>query len=103
MVWEQTVLIDGTEDVALEEKIAFLDFSWLEAPELGGVEGRDINTSGNEDWFWVVGNDLEGSLNTVEDLIEDTGTKFDCEGLFSSFDGVSDSKSSWIKKQLQVS
>jgi hypothetical protein len=40
----------------------------------------------------VFGDNLQGSLNSVEDLIEDTWTEFDSEWLFSSFDGITDSE-----------
>jgi hypothetical protein len=33
---------------------------------------------------------LEGSLNTVKDLIEDTRAEFDGEWLFGSFDWIAD-------------
>lgn len=88
VIGEKGVFVDGAEDITLGEDVALLDFGRLEAPELGWVEGGDVDTSGDVDGLGVVSDDLEGSLNTVEDLIEDTGAEFDGEGLFGSFDWI---------------
>lgn len=95
MVGEESVLVDWTEDVTLGKEISFSDFGRLEVPEFGGVEWWDINSSGYEDGLGVLGDDLERSLNTVKDLVEDTGAEFDSKRLFSSFDGISDSETGW--------
>lgn len=92
MVRKKSVLVDRTEDITLREQIALFYFGWLKVPEFCRIEGGNVNTSRDENRLGVLSDDLKGSLDTVKDLIEDTGTKFDSEGLFSSFDGVTDGK-----------
>ena len=41
-------------------------------------------------------------MNSVKDLIEDTGSEFNGEWLFSSFDGVSNSESGCVLIALNV-
>ena len=92
VVREESVFIDGAEDIALRENVTLLDFGRFEAPDFGGIEGRNVNTSGDVYGLGVISDDLEGSLDTVKDLIEDTGTKLDGEGLFGSFDWITHSQ-----------
>ena len=88
VVREQCVFVDGAEDITLGKDVTLLDFGRLEGPEFGGIEGGNVHTSGDVDGLRVISDDLEGSLDTVKDLIEDTRAEFDSEGLFSSFDWI---------------
>ena len=92
VVREKGVFVDGTEDITLGKDVTLLDFGRFEAPEFSGIEGRNVNTSGDIYGLRVISDDLEGSLDTVKDLIEDTGTKLDGEGLFGSFDWITHSQ-----------
>ena len=73
---EETVFVDGAENISLWEDITLFDFSGFELPEFGWVERGDVDSLWYEDGLGVLSNDLEGSLNSVENLIEDTWTKF---------------------------
>jgi len=73
---EETVFVDVSKNISLGEDISFFDFSGFELPEFGGVEGGDVDSFGYEDGLGVFGDDLEGSLDSVEDLIQDAGSEF---------------------------
>lgn len=90
---EETVLVHHTENVALGEDIALFYFSWLEIPYFFRVEGRHIDTLGYEHRFREIGNNFEWPLNSVENLIEDTGAQLDREWLFGSFNRITNSES----------
>ena len=92
MVWEKSVFVYCTEDITLWEDISLFNFEWYEGPHFGGIKGWNIDSSWDVDRIGVFSDDFEWSLNTVKDLIEDTGTEFDGEGLFGSFDWISYSK-----------
>ena len=91
VIGKESVFVDGAKDITLGKDVTLLDFGRLEAPEFGGIERGDVDASGDVDGLGVVSDDLKGSLNTVEDLIEDTGAEFDSEGLFGSFDWITHS------------
>lgn len=48
-----------------------------------------MDATGDVDALGGLGDLLEGSLNTVVDVVEQTGAEFDREGLAGSLDGVS--------------
>lgn len=76
MLGEETVFIDRSEDISLRENITLFDFSWFELPEFGWVERGDIDSLWYEDGLGIFSYDLEGSLNPVENLIEDSWSEF---------------------------
>jgi hypothetical protein len=73
---EETVFVNTTKDISLGKDITLFDFSGFKLPELGGVQGRDIDSFWHKDGLGQLSNNLEGSLDTVEDLIENTWAKF---------------------------
>ena len=93
---EKTVFVDCSENISLTDDITLLETWRLEFPEFFRVKWRHINSLGNEDGLWDVSNDLEGSLDPVENLIENTRSEFNRERLLGSLHRVSNSESSWI-------
>jgi hypothetical protein len=74
---EETVLVDATEDIALGKDVSLLDAGGLELPQLSRVQRGHINTLGHEDTLRVLGNHLQRTLDTVEDLIKNTRAQLD--------------------------
>ena len=103
MLRKKTVFVDCSEDISLTDDITFLEAERLELPKFLGVERWDINTLGHKDGLRNVSDNLQGTLNTVENFIKDSRSEFNREGLFGSLDGISDSKSGWVSEQLHVS
>jgi hypothetical protein len=89
VVGKERVLKDGTPNITTREVVADLD-GRCELPLLFTVEGRNGDTAGNVNGFGHLGNGLEGTLNTIVDTVEQTGTELDGQGLSGSVDGVTD-------------
>lgn len=68
MFREETVLVDCTEDVTLTENVSHLEGGRLELPEFFWVQTWNINTFGNEDGLRKISNNLQRTLNTVENF-----------------------------------
>mmetsp|Transcript_34292 Transcript_34292/g.45169 ORF Transcript_34292/g.45169 Transcript_34292/m.45169 type:complete len:377 (-) Transcript_34292:682-1812(-) len=95
MLGEEVVLEDLTNAVTADDEVANL---------LGGVGGEhvglvlveavDDDATGDEDGLELVGDSLERSLNTVEDIFQNTGTEFDGKRISSSEHGIVDSQAS---------
>lgn len=83
----ERVLVDDAPDVTARDVVADLHLG-LELPLLGAVEGRDSDTAGNVDALGGAGDLLEGSLDTIVDVVEQTRAELDGEGLSGSQDGV---------------
>lgn len=69
---EQIVLEDSTKDITTNDELTNLEVLGSEFPQLVLVEGGNIDTTGNENGFRKGGDSLEGSLDTVENSLQDT-------------------------------
>jgi hypothetical protein len=103
MFAEQTVLVDHAEYITLREKVTFLDLARLELPLFLGIQRGDINSFGDEDRFGVVGDYFQGTLDAVEDLVQNARTQLNRERLLCSLHGIADSQTSYIEIDVQVS
>lgn len=84
---DERVLVDDTPDVAACDVVADLHLG-VELPLLGAVEGGNSYAAGDVDALSGVGDLLEGSLDTIVDVVEQTGAQLHGEGLSSSQDGI---------------
>lgn len=91
MLAEQTVLEDGTEDVAAGDVVADLELAGCEVPLLLAVEGGQIDAAGDVDALGVVGDALEWALDAVVDGLHEAGAELDRQGLAGPEDGVAHS------------
>lgn len=82
------VLEDSTPDVTTGDVVTDAHRG-CELPLLGAVESGDMDTTRDVDAVGVLGDLLEGSLNTIVDVVEQAGAELDGEGLSGSQDGVS--------------
>jgi hypothetical protein len=76
VVCEERVLEDRAPDITTGKVVADLN-GGCELPLLLAVEGRDGDTAGDINGLSHLGNSLEGTLDTVVDTVEETGTEFD--------------------------
>jgi len=77
MLIEQVVFESSSEHVATDDKIAeFEELVGVEDPALVLVKGRNVDTTGNEDGLGDGGNGLEGTLDTVENGLEDACKRY---------------------------
>lgn len=74
---EETVLKDNTKNVAAGDVVADLELARCEVPLLLAVESGQVDTTGNVDAVGVVGDALEGTLDTVVDGLHETGAELD--------------------------
>lgn len=86
---DEGVLVDGAPDIAAREVVADLHVRG-EVPLLLAVEGIRGDATGDVDALGEIGDLLEGSLDTVVDVVEQAGAEFDGERLSGSHDGVTD-------------
>lgn len=91
---DEGVLVNRTPDVAAGEVVANLGRGG-EVPLLLAVEGVGVDASGDVDALGQLRNLLEGSLDTVVDVVEQTGTELDGEGLAGAVDRVTDRDAGW--------
>lgn len=103
MFREQTIFVDSSKNIALRKDISNFDFSNLKIPYFCWVKRRDINTLWHEYRLCILGYDFKRSLNSVKNLIQDARTQFNRQGLFGSFDRITNSESGWIFKLIHVS
>jgi hypothetical protein len=95
MFAEQTVLKDSTEDVTTSDVVSNLQGTRCEFPLLLAVESGQVDTTGDIDAVRVVGDTLEGTLNTVVDGFHETRTKLDGQWLSGPEYGVAYSYASY--------
>lgn len=88
---EKTVLEDGAKDVASSDVVSDLELARCEVPFLLTIEGGQVDTTGDVDAVRVIGDTLEGSLDTVINGLHQTWAKLDGKRLTGSEDGVADS------------
>lgn len=94
MSGNEGVLVDRAPDVTARDVVSDLECRG-EVPLLLAVESicgdatRDVNALGD------VGDLLEGSLNTVIDVVEKTGAEFDRQWLAGTNDWITDLDTSW--------
>ena len=88
MFAEQTVLEDSTEDVATSDVVADLEGTGCEIPLLLAVKSGQVDTTGNVDAVGVVGDALEGTLDTVVDGLHKTRAQLDGQWLPGPVYGV---------------
>jgi len=69
---EQIILEDGTEDISTNDELANLEVLGGEFPKLILVEGGNVDTTGDEHRLGKGGDGLEGSLDTIENSLQDT-------------------------------
>ena len=73
MLREESILDNMTNDVATEHLLTLLKVrACNEVPLLCLVELVHLNTSRDEDTLGDLSDGLEGTLNTVENVVEDT-------------------------------
>lgn len=84
---DEGVLVDDTPDVTTCNVVADLHFG-VELPLLFAVEGGNSDATGNVDALGGAGDLLEGSLDTIVDVVEQAGAQLDGERLSSAQDGV---------------
>lgn len=84
---DERVLVDDTPDVTARDVVADLHLG-LELPLLGAVEGGDGHSAGDVDALGGVGDLLEGSLDTIVDVVKQAWAQLDGEGLSGPQDGV---------------
>lgn len=87
---DEGVFKDGTPDITTGNVVADL-LGGGKLPLLVAVEGGNRYTAGNVDALGGFGNTSEGTLDTVVDAVQQTGTELDGEGLASAEDGVANS------------
>ncbi len=85
---EQTVLEDSTENVTTGDVVANLQGAGCEVPLLLAVESGQVDTTGNVNAIRVVGDTLEGTLDTIVDGLHKTRAKLDGQWLSSPVYGV---------------
>ena len=85
---EQTVLKDSTENVTTGDVVANLQGAGRELPLLLAVESGQIDTTGDVNAVRVVGDTLEGTLDTIVNGLHETRAKLDGQWLSSPVYGV---------------
>ena len=94
MLAEQRVLEDGTENITTSDVVANLKVAGREVSLLLAVERRQIDTTRNVDRVRLVGDSLEGTLDTIVDGLHKTGTKLNGQRLPRPLDRVANSDTS---------
>lgn len=69
---EKIIFETNTNLVTTADEVALLELEGRPVPLLVLVEGGDVDTTGHEDGARVLGDGLEGSLDTVENSFQDT-------------------------------
>lgn len=86
---DERVLVDRAPDVAARDMVANLHGGG-EIPLLLAVESGDGNTTRNVDALCDGGDVLEGSLNTIVNVVQQTGAELNGQRLAGTQDGVTD-------------
>lgn len=94
MSGDEGVFVDGAPDVTAGQVVADLGGGG-EVPLLLAVEGVGSDTTGDVDALGHLRDLLEGSLDTIVDVVEQTGAKLDGERLSSTADRVTDRDTGW--------
>jgi len=97
MLIEQIIFESSADNIATDDEVANLKiFVGVEKPKLVLIKGGYINTTGDEDGLGDGGDGLEGALDTVENSLKNSRSKFNREGVATSEDGVADGKAGSI-------
>lgn len=93
MLVEQIVLKGGSEDEATLDCHSVLEaVSRVPGPKLILVERGNVNTTGHKNGSGHLGNGLEGTLNSIEDRLENSRTELDGKGLVGTQNGITNSE-----------
>ena len=92
----QLVLFHNTEDIASTDDIALLEVQGVVQPLLLVIERTNIGALGDVWRLGLVVDDFERSLDTIEDVGHDAGSKFDGKRISSSQNGITNSKTSCL-------
>lgn len=80
-VVHQSILMDKTVDVTAGNAVSYFEGGGFKVPENGAIEGRDVNTTGDEAGCAADGDALERALDAIKDGAHDAWTQFDREWL----------------------
>ena len=73
MLMEQVILKGVSNDISSTDEGTFLKFVvGVEGPKFVLVEGRDIDTAGDEDTLGHLSDSLQWTLDTIKDRLENT-------------------------------
>lgn len=101
---EKRVFEDGTVDVASRQNVSNLQLGRrLEFVLLVLVKSRSVHSLGHENRLSILGDFVERSLDTVEDVVQDAGAKLHGQRLPSLLHGVAHSQTGSILVHLDVS
>lgn len=94
---EQVIFFNVTVNVSRTQELSDLDLRrGVEFPDLLFRKRSDVDTSGHVNRFAGFGDDFQGSLNTVENFVQNTRSQLNRQGGFGSHDGVSDRDTSSV-------
>jgi len=100
-VLNERVLKHDAVNVSCCDAVPNLECGWVELPLLGDVEGWDCYSSGDEAVAACHCDCLEGALDSIKDVVEDTWAELNGERLLGSRDEVADAEASSLLVDLR--